>query len=412
MSGPSAIAAVTATVRNLLINGLANVPDFADISVTTSPIDKARETGNNANQLNIYLYQTTTNAALRNMNMPGSVRPGETGMPPLALNLYYLITAYGRNDDKERPFSHELLGRAMSILHDHSLLGTDELKHSLLDNDLALQGERVRINLQSLSVEEISKLWSAFQTQHRPSAAYEIAPVLIESARATRTPLPVLTQGPDDTGIRSQSNLIPPFPAIDAIEFPNQQTSGQLGDVLTIKGHHLGGDKVEILFANPNLPQAIIVAAQPGATPDEVKALIDDVPAKWVAGLYGVAVRITAKPGTKDERIRGASEQPFALAPKITSKFPLKVTLATNEATIKLKCSPEVRPAQRVSLLLGDQEVPAEPRTGQTAALAFTVRNAVAGEYLIRLRVDGVDSQLVDRSTTPPKFQDHRVVIA
>ena len=50
-------------------------------------------------------------------------RDGEPAQPPLALNLFYLLTAYGRDNDAQRPFSHMLLGRAMSILHDHPVLG-------------------------------------------------------------------------------------------------------------------------------------------------------------------------------------------------------------------------------------------------------------------------------------------------
>src|SRR5438034_2772333 len=113
MSNPLAIPAVTATLRNLLTQ-LTTEPELNDTTVTTQPLDRARTNGNTANQLNLFLYQALPNAALRNMDMPRQVKPGETGMPPLALNLYYLLTAYGRDNDTQRPFSHHLLGRAMS----------------------------------------------------------------------------------------------------------------------------------------------------------------------------------------------------------------------------------------------------------------------------------------------------------
>ncbi len=50
----------------------------------------------------------------------------------------------------------------------------------------------MRITLQPLSVEEISKLWTAFQTQFRTSVSYQVSVVLIESQRPAKTPLPVL----------------------------------------------------------------------------------------------------------------------------------------------------------------------------------------------------------------------------
>ena len=68
--------------------------------MTTLPLDKARGNNNN-NQLNLFLYQIARNAAWSNRDIPQQVKPGETGVPPLALNLYYLVTAYGRDDDAD-----------------------------------------------------------------------------------------------------------------------------------------------------------------------------------------------------------------------------------------------------------------------------------------------------------------------
>jgi hypothetical protein len=63
-----------------------------------------------------------------------------------------------------------------------------------------------------------------------------------------------------------------------------------------------------------------------------------------------------------------------------------------------------VLPEQRVSLLIGDRAIPADPHPIQTNSLSFTLTNAVPGKYFIRLRVDGVDSLLIDQSATLPKF--------
>jgi hypothetical protein len=147
MSNPLAIAAVTATLRNLLTVGISADPDLADVTVTTQPVDRARTGANTANQLNVFLYHILPSAAWRNMDMPARVRNGESGVPPLALNLYYLLTAYGRDDDARVPFSHHLLGRAMSVLGDHPLLNAAEIKASLPNNDLWSQIERIRFTL-------------------------------------------------------------------------------------------------------------------------------------------------------------------------------------------------------------------------------------------------------------------------
>ena len=130
MSNPLAIAATTLTLQAILQSGVLSDPedtDLADTTVTILPPDKAR--GNSsANQLNLFLYQNLPNAAWRNMNIPSQVAQGETGTPPLALTLHYLLTAFGKDNDTTLPFGHHLLGKAMSILYDHALLGPDEIR--------------------------------------------------------------------------------------------------------------------------------------------------------------------------------------------------------------------------------------------------------------------------------------------
>ena len=89
MSNSLAIAAVTATLRNLLNNNQTGLPtELADVDITTKPLDKAGNgNGSNdgsGNQVNLFLYQTEPNPAWRNMDMPIQVKTGEAGQPPLS----------------------------------------------------------------------------------------------------------------------------------------------------------------------------------------------------------------------------------------------------------------------------------------------------------------------------------------
>ena len=43
-------------------------------------------------------------------------------------------------------------------------------------------------------------------------------------------------------------------------------------------------------------------------------------------------------------------------------------------------------------MLIGDRAIPADAHPVQTDTLSFVVSEAVAGEYVVRLRIDGVDS--------------------
>jgi hypothetical protein len=77
---------------------------------------------------------------------------------------------------------------------------------------------------------------------------------------------------------------------------------------------------------------------------------------------------------------------------------------ASGDVTLTLTVAPQVRPGQRVSLLLGGREVPANPIGTQTATPSFLVRKADPGRHWVRVRVDGIDSHLVDRTVEPPVF--------
>ena len=190
MSNVLAIAAASRTLRNLLQQRMPLLDtDLSDLEVTLQPPDLARK-GISKAQLNVFLYQVVANAAWRNLDMPGRVRPGETAPPALALNLHDLDAV-----------SHRVLAAAMSTLHDCAVLDGNDIRNALPGNDLADQVERIRITPLPQSVDELSKLWTAFQTNYRVSSSYEATVVLIYIHLAPRAPLPVRRRGPQDRGV-------------------------------------------------------------------------------------------------------------------------------------------------------------------------------------------------------------------
>jgi len=426
MSNELAIGAVTATLHNLLLNVSQNT-GLSGASITTKPPDKARDEA--INQINLFLYQVLPNAAWRNMDIPQRVKSGETSMPPLALNLYYMVTAYGDGDNDV--FGHLLLGHAMRILYDNSVLGPDEIKTALAsapynlggdNSELQNQVERVRITLQPLSVEEIFRLWSGFLTQYRVSVAYEVAVVLIESNQAARTPLPVLTRGKDDRGITAQGDMIPPFPTLVAAIPPNLQTSVRLGDILTLNGFHLDVKNPAVRFTHTRLGITQILAPEPGTASDTMTVKIpDNAPNDWPTGFYTLEIDFTRE---DDSAPATTNELPLSLAPQIEATPPISaVRDANGNAIISLKCKPAVRAEQRVSLLVGDREalfpspppgVPPPPRPPLQDQLTFDAGKILASPvpYRVRLRVDGLDSLLViHRKDLPPIFDKTQSVV-
>ncbi|MEL6816733.1 MAG: DUF4255 domain-containing protein, partial [Cyanobacteria bacterium J06598_3] len=218
MSNALAIAAVTATLRNLINRRLND--DAGSGSVTAKPPDKARDNREGTNQINLFLYRTHHNNGFQSGRH-------------LALNLYYLVTAYGQNDDDI--LAHQLLGLAMQTLHEFPVLNPADIRTALGESDLQNQVEKVKISPLSLNLEEISKMWSTFQTQYRISAAYEATVVLIDSRRKGAA-LPVLSIGSrltsgKESGIQVFGNATAPqvpFPTLTSTVFPSEQTSLQL----------------------------------------------------------------------------------------------------------------------------------------------------------------------------------------
>jgi Pvc16 N-terminal domain len=389
VSNSLAIAAVTATLRNLLFTGVNAA--LAGTDVTARPPDRARTNGE-GNQVNLFLYQTSLDPAWRNQDMPNVAR-GENGHPPLPLTLYYLVTAYGDNDDEV--VSNALLGHAMSILHDHPLLGAEEIKAALAESDLDQQIERVRVTPQPMTLEEMSKLWTTFQTQYRISAAYQACVVLIESKRPTRTPLPVLTRGVSDRGVVVQTNTLPPFPTIGGFEAPGGQRSALLGDSVVLTGHHLEGTTA-VRLVHPRLADPL-----PPVAPTEVRSdrVTFTVPAEADALPAGLCF-VSAVASTAGEPDRFSNEGAIPIAPSVNNPNAVR---NGDVVTVTLDCSPEVVPGQAAHLLISDQQLPLGPVAASTSQLTFTSAAVPPGEHFLRLRVDGVDSDLVVRSE-PPTF--------
>ncbi len=62
--------------------------------------------------------------------------------------------------------------------------------------------------------------------------------------------------------------------------------------------------------------------------------------------------------------------------------------------------------------MLGQQEFVPQPFVAPATALSFVIADAPVGAHLARLRIDGIDSPIIDRSVDPPVFLDQRIVIA
>lgn len=179
MSDYTVIADIGATLIGLLRESMGDLLS-ADAIALLSP---AELEGQDI-RLTLFLYAVSENPHLKNAPAPPA-SPGIRRAPPLHLDLSYLLTAHGSRlitDRTERSLEeHRILGRAMRVLYDNSLL-----TGSVLKGGLAGSTAQFRVNLQPLALDDLSKIWTALPNNAlKASAGYQVTPVAIDSTRST-----------------------------------------------------------------------------------------------------------------------------------------------------------------------------------------------------------------------------------
>jgi hypothetical protein len=417
-----AIAGVTAMLRDLLNDELvnANVAGAVgqSVNVTTLPPDRVvPESGPEASQLNVFLRHVTPNPGWRNEGLPSRDGAGRTRLsnPPLALDLHYLISAYGA----EPLHAEILLGYAMQLLHENPAIPRDALRtalqpspdpglvlppalRALADSGLPDQVEQLRITPEYLNTEDMSKFWTATLTHYRPCAAYQVSVVLIQKEHPAPQPLPVLVRN-----FGATPSVLPRVPVISTVAPPAKLPVAQLGKVVTLEGFHLDGTNRSVVLTNDrfNIEESL-PATGGGATKLEFSIPATRA-ADFPAGVYRVGGRVQP-PG--DSQVRITNQLALTLAPDIAG-LPMTVTRSGTTASFALTFTPAARPGQLVRLVLGGSEYVPQPFTSPTTTLNFVIPDAPVGNHLTRLRIDGIDSPIIDVEARPPKFFNRTVGI-
>lgn len=401
MSNALGIAAVTAVLRDLLNNGLIDA-SVGDVTVSALPPDKIDVENGETSQLNLFLYQATPNQGWRNLGLPSadSAGTGRLSNPPLALDLHYLLSAYGGAD-----FEGEiLLGYGMQVLHEHPVLTRQSIRDSLAPGpvtggilppalqtltaaELADQIEQIKIVPQVLSSEEISRLWTAFGAHYRPTAAYQASVVLIEGRRATRPALPV----------RLRQLFVVPLrdPHVESVAAQDGKPIASTS-TLVVEGQRLLHEPMQVLVGG--LPAAV--------TEQSDTRLVVTMPAGLRAGVQSLQVKHQFDFGTPTEPHRGIESNvvAFVLHPVFggltLSPAPSGTAPYTGSATLTV--TPVPARQQRIVLLL-NRTTPATPssyaftadrRASDAAPVVVPLIDVARGEYFARVQVDGAESPL------------------
>lgn len=409
MSNVLSIAAVTAVIKDLLENGLVSdaiVSSMGDVVVTALPPDRVSVEADERPQLNLFLYQISPN---RNADWSANTADkfysrstiDRTATPPLALDLYYLLTAYGAKD-----FQAELLlGYAINLLYKIPMLNSDRIETALTNATkvsaanvfsqslstistaaLAQNLSQLKISSEFLSLDEMSRLWSLFQTHYRPSTAYRVSMVA----------MPERQEYQPDKGKISAS-----VPQIDQVTSMGDR-SITTDNILLIRGQNLRGEITRI-----RLDKKETILSPQDVTPTQISLKL---PPHLVAGIQGVQI-LHSSIASPDLYIE-SNLASFVLHPQIAATI-TKIdgdSKDVRNAEITVKFSPRVNRSQQVNLLLyrasNPQEVaysaPANLVDTDTDLLTFNLSDIALGNYLVQARVDGA------ASLAPTELSDRR----
>jgi hypothetical protein len=129
-------------------------------------------------------------------------------------------------------------------------------------------------------------------------------------------------------------------------------------------------------------------------------------PGELAAGIYELFAQVPWS-----SAVVNTNSLPFAIAPNIDTWAPGTLTAGLVHVTVP--CVPFLRPGQQVFLIIGDQQAVADAFTAPTNSPSFTfpALQPTNGFVPARLRVDGVDSPIVDMTTTPPSFSGPKVKV-
>jgi hypothetical protein len=435
MSNFLAVGGVSATLQALLRDRMELPAGMVrtDLQVTISiPPPEDETQAAEPTRVNLFLYRATENGALKNQMIPGQGHPSEYGHPPLSLVLHYMLTAYGATDDNglvNETRAHFLLGSAMRVLHDYpvitdSLMTINSPPTQILHSSLRGEFEHIKICLDPISLEDLSKVWTALTRPYRLSAAYTMSVIQIESRRIKTLAAPVLTRRihlaiskrPQISNVY-RTPVLPGEPigdirahvlqelTIEGENFRAAQTWVKLGDLEPIGIQPASDREIRIVVpdsiypadADHPLPRPIPAAdrLRPGPQTVEVQILrpTEVVEGGLDRGVVGV-----------DDRRQSSNHFVFLLAPEISGINPPSVAAGGFAGAVLTVTGRRLfQSGVKSVVLVGDVSIPVQdpspggPQTDTSIqvsliALGLTTPPTPVGLYPVRVMVNGVQS--------------------
>jgi len=192
MSTVTAIQGVDEILYALSTNAVASLSPKPDITV--GPLDGDEDTL----RLNWFLYRVSPDPTYRNMEPPNTGWRTARGNPPLALRLSYLLSAFPAakpaGGDQEQ-FAHVGLAAVMQAVYENAVVGDGSpILTPALATFVDPLVEPIRIVLDDLDLEAVTKIWTAASKPIRLSVGYGVSVVLLDPTQKYMAGPPVKTR--------------------------------------------------------------------------------------------------------------------------------------------------------------------------------------------------------------------------
>ncbi|AGP37416.1 hypothetical protein BE04_28245 [Sorangium cellulosum] len=179
MSDANVIHDASLTLKSLLEARLNTPGRIGGVGApVTVTVDSPHRGNEDEFRINLFLYNVVQDEGRRNSGgwvpLERSATSQKFAPEPLALRLYYLVTAFASSGLTE----HQLLGEAMQALYKHRRIPEALLKGTLKDSPV--RAERVQLTLLNLDVDTLQKIWGSQTEPLRTSVAYEVEAVFLD----------------------------------------------------------------------------------------------------------------------------------------------------------------------------------------------------------------------------------------
>jgi hypothetical protein len=188
----TALRDVSVSLKTLIGNMLGNDPDVLALLPAGETLLVSLNTPEemlqaNEQGLSIWLYRVIRDDNLLNVP-PRRTAPDRLRAPPLPMRLHYLFTpVFERLEGVSAPeFEQILLGKVLQLFHEGP-----QLRGSMLLGTLAGRDLEITVRLETLALDELSRVWEALERSYQLTLAYEVAVVPIDSRRDFVTGPPV-----------------------------------------------------------------------------------------------------------------------------------------------------------------------------------------------------------------------------